>query len=769
MDEQGSDTSTRSASRRTFLKTAAAAAGATLSLSGAATPGAAAQYPGLSQLRQQHERAGMISPGKTYRTMEWEFHTPPEEHFNINLDGAMRAARDAGAEAMMLYTQDHWGYAYYLSDVAVRHPHLDRDVFGTEVQLARQIGMSITSYYSLQFNNQCVITHPDWGWVDEHGKIQRWGDGGEGAEQQLRWYIPCLDTPYRQYVLAMVNELYSRYEIDELFLDIFGIQFLRYQFSGRSPFCFCKYTEDAWNRDHPGDAYRPGFNTTEGWERRYKWHQKRTMTDMLDEIMAAARKHRPNLLISLNGGPESFPDDIMRRVSYIYAESIMSRTGIALGAILLRGFGRPDYQAGVFSRQGYLDTYPGSIPRVQTDALIVQNARTFIVGNAPVVSDLDGQGFSKRWFAVAKETWQDVRNVDTLLAGGEPVLSTAVLYSNSTRELLDASKRPQDFRSSNVGALEALTYAGRPLESLAEYRLPAELEKFEALVLPEVEVLSDAQAEVIRGWVRNGGTLIANYRCGLLDENRRARSNFALADVFGVDYESEERRFAYDAKGKLRSGDFTSTYLESSGHPLAATLVVSTVGMPGSFLRLKRRSAEEVMHYRLPFMVQDLAHNHWFNWGPPPPGTETAGIAAALNRFGKGQSLYLGVPIFWAMQFRSFWIRQWLPELMRQLVTEPVAELRPEPFSEYVHGTFFYRPDRDFLVVQVLNTFELATESEYRPIDRVKLSVDPKRLAVKGARVVWPDERELEVRSAGGRTEIVVENPCRYATVLLKL
>jgi hypothetical protein len=47
-------------------------------------------------LRSQHEKAGIISPEKTYRMMEWEFHTPPQERFNINLGAAMQAARDAG-------------------------------------------------------------------------------------------------------------------------------------------------------------------------------------------------------------------------------------------------------------------------------------------------------------------------------------------------------------------------------------------------------------------------------------------------------------------------------------------------------------------------------------------------------------------------------------------------------------------------------------------------------------------------------------------------
>jgi len=722
------------------------------------------QYTDLAQLRASHENAGIISPLKTYRMMEWEFHTPPEERFNINIDGALHAARDAGAEAVMFYTQDHWGYAYYPSDVAVRHPQLDRDLFGTEVALAHKLGISACAYYCLQFNNQSVLAHPDWAWVNEKGELERWTLGG-----QPYWYMTCLDGPYRQYVLRMIDEIFFRYAPAELFIDIFGMQFILYNGSGRSPFCFCKYTEEAWNREHPGNPYREGFHTPEGWEARYRWHQKRSMTDMLDEILAAARKHRPDLVVSLNGGPESFPDDVMQRVSFIYAEPITTHTGISAGSILMRGFGRPDYQAGTFSRQGYLDTYPGAIPRVQTDALIVQNARTFFVGNAPVVSDLDGQGFSKRWFAVAKENWADVRNVDALLAGIQPVLSTAVLYSNSTRGLLDASKLPQDFRKSNVGAIEALTFAGRPVESLAEFRLtPEELGKFEALVLPEVEVLSDAQAGVIRDWVKQGGTLVASFKCGLRDENRKTRSNFALADVLGLKYESEEHKYAYTREGVLRPGDFTTTYIESSGHRLASLLAVSTVGLSGSFVRVKTTTAEEVMRYRLPVMVEDIPNNHWFNWGPPPPGTEVAGTAVAYNRFGQGQAVYLGIPIFWAMQFRPFWIRRWIPDLMRQLVPLPIAEIIPQPFSEYVHGSLFYDRNREFVLVQVLNTLELATEGEYRGIERVEIRIDPKRVKVKGAQVVWPEKKELMLKETG-QTIIVLGNPARYTAMLLRI
>lgn len=741
--------------RRTFL----GAAGALVAAPKVGLPAETDAYPNLPALRAAHQAKGIISPLQTYRMMEWECHTPPEGNFNIDVEGALKAARDAGAETMMFYSQDHWGYSFFPTDVGVRHPHLTYDLFGREVELARRLGMSVTCYYSLQFNNQCVLKHPDWGWVNE-----------KGEQQKERWYITCLDTPYRNYVLGLLNEIFSRYEVDELFLDIFGIQFYIFHSKGRNPFCFCQHTEEAWEKDHPGDPYRAGFASPEGWEKRYQWHQNRTMTLMLDQIIDVMRKHRPNALISLNGGPEAFPNDIMQKVSFIYAEPLTSDTGISLGSILMRGWGRPDYQAGVFSQQGYLDTYPGALPRVKADALIVQNARVFFVGNAPVIGNLDTRGFSRRWFDVAKETWADVRNVDCLLEGIEPLYSTAVLYSQPTREELAIQNRPQAFRKSVLSALETMTYSGRPVESIPEFRMTADmLRRFEVLVLPEVEVLSTELADTIRGWVRDGGTLLASGRCGLLDERRSKRENFALADVLGADFISEERKYSYDQQGKFKEG-VIQTYLESSGHPLANMLAESTVGLSGAFLHVRARSgAQEVMHFRLPFMVENLSQNKWFNWGPPPPGTETGGPAVLFNKYGKGQSFYLAAPVFQEMSEKMFWSRAWLPALVRQLVPNPLAELRFSALQERVHGTFFWDKSKNFILVQILNAIELATGAEFIDIPYAEIRWNPAKLHVTGARMVWPKMQDFVITPTQQQPMLRVPSPGRYAVIYLKV
>jgi hypothetical protein len=65
---------------------------------------------------------------------------------------------------------------------------------------------------------------------------------------------------------------------------------------------------------------------------------------------------------------------------------------------------------------------------------------------------------------------------------------------------------------------------------------PAHLAPYATLVLPNLAALSDAQCDQLRAFVKNGGNLIATCETSLYNEWGVRRSNFGLADLFGVDW-----------------------------------------------------------------------------------------------------------------------------------------------------------------------------------------------------------------------------------------
>lgn len=58
--------------------------------------------------------------------------------------------------------------------------------------------------------------------------------------------------------------------------------------------------------------------------------------------------------------------------------------------------------------------------------------------------------------------------------------------------------------------------------------------KFKVIILPKTICLSDREAKALKHFVMQGGTLIADYLCGLLDEHGKGRPQGILDDLFGI-------------------------------------------------------------------------------------------------------------------------------------------------------------------------------------------------------------------------------------------
>lgn len=76
-----------------------------------------------------------------------------------------------------------------------------------------------------------------------------------------------------------------------------------------------------------------------------------------------------------------------------------------------------------------------------------------------------------------------------------------------------------------------------------------DLTKYKVLVLPRVAAISDKEAQIIRDFVEQGGTVIADIRPGLYTEHCKPRLRGVLNDLFGV---------ACDGKAAPKTGKFVA-------------------------------------------------------------------------------------------------------------------------------------------------------------------------------------------------------------------
>jgi hypothetical protein len=89
-----------------------------------------------------------------------------------------------------------------------------------------------------------------------------------------------------------------------------------------------------------------------------------------------------------------------------------------------------------------------------------------------------------------------------------------------------------------TGMYHALVEARVPFDMVHEALLtPDRLDRYALLVMANAAALSDAQCDAIRAYVARGGSVLATFATSLHDEWGGRRSDFGLADLFGVSYD----------------------------------------------------------------------------------------------------------------------------------------------------------------------------------------------------------------------------------------
>lgn len=451
----------------------------------------------------------------------------------------------------------------------------DSDPFGTLVDGARSLDMHVMARVdSHAIHADALQAHPEWAALDEHGEpYEHWAFPGI--------WVTCPFGPYnREFITDVALELVRDYDIDAIFAN-------RWQGHGIS------YSEHARRtfRDDTGyhlptgtyDPDDPAWRTYPGWRRQQ-------LSDLVAFWDTAVRQVRPHARFIPNLGSfaaHELDRDLIDKHYPLFFIDRQGREGIEAPWSAGRNAKR---SRGVFRDRpvGLISSVGPEIPQHRWKDSVTSAAeiKTWIVdgfaqGAFPWFTKFNGTISDDRWV-------QPVAEAFALHAVVEPVLSRLQITADIA--VLD----PTSFGPSHVksdgeafshedGMYHALVEARLPFEFISDKALTAEdFGRFSVLVLANAERLSDEQCALIRDFVAAGGSLVAAHQTSLLTEHGGRRSNFALADILGVDV-AEGTRGAVRNNYIARSGEHpVHAGFDGADRIIGGTELVSVSAHPGT-------------------------------------------------------------------------------------------------------------------------------------------------------------------------------------------
>ncbi len=157
-----------------------------------------------------------------FRQVHLDFHTSediPNIGKRFDKENFQKALIEGCVNSITLFSKCHHGWAYHPSETNEIHPHLDFDLLRAQIEAAHEIGVKTSIYLSAGLDEKMARRHPEW-LVRKKDESTLYVDDFT----QAGYHKFCMNSPYLQYLLSQIEEACSKYEADEIMLDITGVQ-----------------------------------------------------------------------------------------------------------------------------------------------------------------------------------------------------------------------------------------------------------------------------------------------------------------------------------------------------------------------------------------------------------------------------------------------------------------------------------------------------------------------------------------------------------------
>ncbi len=637
---------------------------------------------------------------------------------NLDIVEYERFFDTAGIDSLMVYCKDHWGVTYFDSKVSGsrKHPGVKGDWIRQVRDLTEKKGIEFVAYYCIEYDEGAARRFPDW-------RVKK-SDGTSLIRDDLyaKWSLCCYQTGYREYSLSHLEEIVREYHPDALFLDIFG-----------ASLCYCPQCREKFQKKY-------GYALPET-EEALASHRLDVVDflngnakEYLEELRTRVKAIDPTLAITINFSCH-YPKEIRDLLDYQYSEPLL----------------KDNWYSSAYARDTAKGQYPMLAPGEASQVYNYDSKAQYICD----LSSIAAQGCRVGMYSGSQHydgtldhaeaeqlgsVFQVLKELEPYLVDRSPVKHAAILQSDASKSVnafpfhSDAilrMKKHNPHTYAILGAMELCEHEKIPYSILPEGEATEEtLASYDLLILPEVYIVSDTVADLLKSYTNNGGKLLISGKTGLWEPDFSTRKEFALSELMGVSYRSIHTEYAQN--------DWSAYLKKCEDASYEGMLNKTTPPVSEFFLETECTSAHPEFHFVLPCVA--CTPTQWVNWWSPPPGKETDFPALTVNTYGKGTVFYAAFDLFTMAAKETY--RQ-VPDLFHQIykklgICPAIQNITNIP---NILRTAYFETKNAYYVHQI-STLAHEYKGDAAPVSGGKLTLD---VPVKSAKLVYPKAQELSV------------------------
>ena len=379
--------------------------------------------------------------------------------------------------------------------------------------------------------------HPDWVKRDKNGHPYEY-DAGTGV------YTACLLGGYiDEYGIRMIREIVETYDVDAM---KFGGG--SYGFDGR--ICYCDKCRDSFQiysefdlPDHP-DWSHPV------WKKYHEWKTEQ-ITKTVIKLNQAVKSICPDMPVMGNSFTFGALDmeQIAANQDMVQLES---QGRVTFGPDLTGTIHPITYTAEAASYMtnvtdtpvwlvvSYFTHAPWRRTAFTRAEQRVYMAQIAAFGGSPMVNLSGGPPLvheDQRGFKAPSEIWRFIRDHREYYNQDRSAADIAIIYSDRSVAYYGGDDPQNKYIAGFRGMERALWEHHIPFDIISQNLLmDGRFAKYQTLILENYACMRIEEAQAIRNFIANGGSVIANFETSLYDESGNLLTDFCLGDVLGISY-----------------------------------------------------------------------------------------------------------------------------------------------------------------------------------------------------------------------------------------